>query len=135
VILCDTGIIVAAIRDDDKFHDAAITTLGRINEPLITTWPCLTEAMHLLGAQVGKHAQEMLRAYIEARIYVLHRPTPLEEDRICALMRQYADAPMDLADGSLVVAAEVLVVRKILTIDHHFYAYRINGITSFEILP
>ena len=39
-------------------------------------------------------------------------------------MRQYHDAPMDLADASLVVAAERLNLRRIFTLDSHFRAYR-----------
>jgi predicted nucleic acid-binding protein len=46
-----------------------------------------------------------------------------------------ADAPMDLADASLVVTAENLRVNHILTFDAHFHAYRINGKLTFEVLP
>jgi hypothetical protein len=49
-------------------------------------------------------------------------------------MQQYADTPMDFADASLVVTAEKLGIKKILTFDRHFYAYRINGIDSFEVI-
>jgi predicted nucleic acid-binding protein len=42
-------------------------------------------------------------------------------------MEQYADHPMDLADASLIVAAEVLRTRKIFTIDRQDFAtYRIR---------
>ena len=55
--------------------------------------------------------------------------------RVCALMRKHADAPMDFADASLVAAAEVLGITRILTLDSHFYAYRINDKTPFEVIP
>lgn len=42
---------------------------------------------------------------------------------------------MDFADASLVVAAEVLNITRILTLDRHFFAYRINGKTPFEVFP
>jgi predicted nucleic acid-binding protein len=42
---------------------------------------------------------------------------------------------MDFADASLVIAAEILAVRKILTFDAHFYAYRIHDRFTFEVLP
>jgi len=50
-------------------------------------------------------------------------------------MSQYHDAPMDLADASLVTAAELLKVRRIFTLDQHFYAYRIDGQHPFEVVP
>jgi len=49
-------------------------------------------------------------------------------------MLQYADAPMDFADASLVVAAENAGVDRILTFDRHFHAYQINGNIPFEVL-
>lgn len=42
---------------------------------------------------------------------------------------------MDFADATLVAAAEVLGVKRILTIDKHFFIYRINNQTHFELLP
>jgi predicted nucleic acid-binding protein len=47
--------------------------------------------------------------------------------RAFELMGQYTDQPMDLADASLIVAAEVLHTRKVFTIDRHDFAtYRIR---------
>ncbi len=41
---------------------------------------------------------------------------------------------MDLADASLVAAAERLSIRHIFTIDSDFYIYRFRDGTAFEIL-
>lgn len=43
------------------------------------------------------------------------------------LMEQYADHPMDLADASLVTAAEALATRQVFTLDRSdFSTYRIR---------
>jgi predicted nucleic acid-binding protein len=42
---------------------------------------------------------------------------------------------MDIADASLVAAAEALDQTRIFTIDAHFYAYRLNGKTPFDVVP
>ncbi len=45
---CDAGALVAIIDRKDRDHDrcvAAATNLPR--GPLVTTWPCFTEAMYL----------------------------------------------------------------------------------------
>jgi len=43
------------------------------------------------------------------------------------LMERYADHPMDLADASLVVAAESLGTRRVFTIDRKdFETYRVR---------
>jgi predicted nucleic acid-binding protein len=59
--------------------------------------------------------------------------------RAFELMEQYADHPMDLADASLIVAAEVLRTRKIFTIDRQDFAtYRVrrgHRYYSVELIP
>jgi len=52
-----------------------------------------------------------------------------------ALMRDYADTPMDLADASLVAAAETLRQRRVFTVDKHFYVYRQRLGHAFEVVP
>jgi predicted nucleic acid-binding protein len=58
--------------------------------------------------------------------------------RALELMARYADHPMDLADASLVVAAETLETRTIFTVDRgDFSTYRIqrgHAHEPFEII-
>jgi uncharacterized protein len=83
----------------------------------------------------GLPAQEELWGYLADGLVVLHIPTATEWERIRTLMQQYHDAPMDLADASLVTAAERFQLRCIFTLDCHFYAYRINGQHPFDVVP
>jgi len=48
-------------------------------------------------------------------------------------MEKYQDRPMDLADATLVLAAEKTGFHQILTLDQDFYFYRINGESSFGV--
>ncbi len=50
-------------------------------------------------------------------------------------MEQYQDPPMDLADTTLVAAAEALEVRDIFTLDSDFYVYPWRGTQAFEVIP
>ncbi len=50
-------------------------------------------------------------------------------------MEKYNDTPMDLADASLVAAAESLNLRYVFTLDTDFRIYRINSSIPFEIVP
>ncbi len=133
---CDTGPLVALVDHDDSAHARCVAALSTLPaSPLLTTWPCLVEAMYLLWRAGGLPAQEELWGYLADGLVVLHTPEPGEWERMRELMRQYHDTPMDLADASLVVAAERLNLRRIFTLDSHFYAYRINGIEPFEVVP
>jgi len=136
VTLCDTGPLVALVDRDDPHHVRCVAALRTLPaQPLLTTWPCLTEAMDLLWRAGGVPAQDELWGYLANGLVVLHVTEAQEWERMRVLMQQYQDAPMDLADASLVVAAERLHLRRIFTVDRHFHAYRIDGTHPFDVIP
>jgi predicted nucleic acid-binding protein len=123
VILVDTGPLVALFDPRDGSHDEAKRTLAGITDDLATTVPVLTEAFHLLDpASQGARA---LRTFVSHRGIAMWWLSNRALARAFRLMDQYGDHPMDLADASLVVAAETLRTTKIFTIDRRdFLAYR-----------
>jgi predicted nucleic acid-binding protein len=125
VILADTGFWLALANRRDRYHSQARGALARIREPLLTTWPVLTETSHLLVARLGSEA---LFKFVESatrgafELFELHRR---HFPRMLALMQKYHELPMDLADASLVVAAEEIGSGRILSTDRRdFGAYR-----------
>jgi predicted nucleic acid-binding protein len=125
MILVDTGPLVALFDPRDGQHDRCVGKLKKIREPIVTTVPVLTEAFHMLGpASTGS---DRLREFIEGgglSVWFLGRGSLT---RSSELMELYADHPMDLADASLVAAAEALGTRKVFTIDRDdFETYRVR---------
>jgi hypothetical protein len=54
VTLTDTGPLVALLNRNDPNHGAcAAAAKGLPHGPLVTTWPCFTEAMYLLHKAGG----------------------------------------------------------------------------------
>ena len=51
------------------------------------------------------------------------------------LMAQYQDVPMDLADASLVAAAEEQNLRVVFTLDSDFLIYRLAHGGTFTVVP
>jgi len=137
VTLVDTGPLVALFDKEDSHHARCVRVLKTASTPLVSTTPVLTETFHLLGAD-SRGAQALFE-FIERdglTVWHLNKVTLI---RSFALMRQYADHPMDLADASLVVAAEVLDTQRIFTIDRKDFAtYRIRRgqrYDAFEVFP
>lgn len=136
MILIDTGPLIGLFDPLDPFHKRSVGILRQIHEPLFSTLPVLTEAFHMLTP--GSLGANNLCAFIvNGGLSVW----PMDETalfRAFALMRKYADHPMDLADASLVAAAEALKTRRIFTIDRDdFETYRIkigHRYYPFEIL-
>lgn len=91
--------------------------------------------MHLVRRGGGHRAQDALWGYLEDGLVDLHVSPQAEWARMRSLMRQYRDSPMDLADASLVIAAEQLGLRRVFTLDAHFRAYRIHGEHAFAVIP
>lgn len=91
--------------------------------------------MYLLGRELGYPAQEALWGHVADGLLVLHTPSEGEPERMRTLMAQYRDRPMDLADASLVAAAETRNLRRIFTLDSDFYVYRLHGTHAFEVVP
>ena len=115
-VLVDTGALIALVRARDKHHAPVAEFFSEfLSGDLITTLPVLTEAMHLLPAQLGPAVIELARG---PRWRVPDAAAGL--GRIADLMRKYADRPMDFADASLVWAAEETGAREILTTDRDF---------------
>ena len=124
MILVDTGPLVALFDPRDSEHDrcrAALRAIGR--EALVTTVPVLTEAFHMLSP--GSRGSDRLRDFVmQGGMSVWFMDSPGLE-RSFELMEVYADHPMDMADASLVVAAEKLVTKRIFTVDRKdFFTYR-----------
>lgn len=133
-IIADAGYFIALFDPDDKYHTQAWEVSEKFRNPLISTWPIITEATHIL-LRAGQEKQfGFVRSLIDGacEIFILqanHLP------RIHKLMVQYGDLPMDLADASLIVLAEHLGQGKIFSTDQRdFGTYRWKNREPFENL-
>lgn len=120
--LIDAGPLIALFDGSDAWHERVVDFLKSYRGALVTTWPVITEATHMLDFSV--EAQTDLLTWIDQggiELFDLHAG---HLERLIALAKKYADLPMDLADGSLIVAAETLGTRDVLTIDSDYDIYR-----------
>lgn len=126
MILADTGFFVALIVRTDRHHAAAVTAAERHGrEGLLTTWPVLTEAVHLVQRIAGPEVARNFLGSIDAGAARLYELLPAHLPRAIELMEKYANLPMDLADASLVICAEDTGDGRILSTDNRdFRAYR-----------
>jgi predicted nucleic acid-binding protein len=124
MILVDTGPFVALFDPRDTEHTRCKEILRIAGESLFTTIPVLTEAFHLLTP--NSRGADCLRDFVlngGVSLWFLDQTTTA---RAFELMEQYGDHPMDLADASVIVAAESLRTTKVFTLDlADFQRYRI----------
>lgn len=137
MILVDTGPLVALFDPKDPDHKACRQVLSKLTTPLITTVAVLTEAFHML--RPDSHGSDNLKRFVTARGISVWFMDDRSFARALSLMDEYRDHPMDLADASLVTAAETLRTRKVFTLDKRdFRTYRAklgHRRTAFTIVP
>ena len=60
MILCDAGVLLCLVDRTQPQHTAYKSSVLRLAKPLVTTWPCLTEAMYLALHRGGWQMQKQL---------------------------------------------------------------------------
>ena len=134
MILIDTGPLVAFFDSHDRYHADCIEHLKQIHEPLVTTWPVITECFYLLD--FSWQTQQDLWTFLQRGGVEIHSLAKDRYPRCRELMEKYRDLPMDLADASLVSLSEVLGISRIFTLDHKdFSIYRHGRRKSFRLIP
>lgn len=130
----DTGPIVAYLDAGDPQHEPVAQVLNAFRGRLVTTSAVVTEAMFFLGETT--RGPKLLAEFVgasEMRVYDFAGRDELWE--AAELMERYGDTPMDYADATLVLLAEALDVRSILTLDRRgFSAYRTPTRKSFKLV-
>jgi predicted nucleic acid-binding protein len=136
VILTDTGPLVALVDEGDAKHAECAAAIKALpDEPLLSTWPCFTEAMHFARRAGGaKGINTLWRMQLAGDLF-LHDLAAAQIERMQQLMLQYQDLPMDLADASIVAVAEQLGIRQLFTLDSDFRIYKLADGSTLDIVP
>lgn len=135
MVIADTGFFIALANSADRYHDAVCKLREEVNEPLICTWPVLTETCHILLNLLGPFAAVGFMRSAAAGAFLIWDMGAENLQRIAPLISKYIDLPMDLADASLVLLAEHLGHGRIISTDKRdFRAYRWKRTKPFENL-
>ena len=120
-ILVDAGPLIALFDSSDAHHAKVRDLIRDRPAQLVTTWPVITEASHMLDFDV--RAQLDFLRWVSAGGVTLYEIDGAAIERIIELTSKYRDRPMDLADASLVIAAERLKLYEVISIDRDFDIY------------
>ena len=132
-VLVDAGALIAFLDRDDAEHERAVATLKQIRDPLVTVWPALTEALHLLGA-TSRGPETLCDMVCDGALTMVDLAAS-DLARVKVLMQKYRDVPMDFVDAALVYVAERERWSSIFTFDRHFTIYRLPRRVPFIVLP
>lgn len=132
-VLVDAGAFIALLDRSDAGHASVVSALALVTAPLLTVWPAVTEAMHLLR-RVARGQQALFQMIDDGAVVLADLDARDDLRRMHVLMQKYRDLPMDFTDAALVRVAEREGVNVILTLDAHFQVYRLPGRARFKLL-
>jgi len=136
MLLCDTGVLLAAGNVKDQDHHACLELLRTAAGPLLVPSPVLGEVGYLLQSRVGPQAEvTFLQSFGGDGFHVAE----LEDEdipRMAELAGTYLDLPLGIVDAAVIAIAERLELTEVATLDHrHFTVVRPRHTRAFTLLP
>lgn len=136
MLLCNTGVLLAAGNIKDHAHLPCVKLLREADGPLLVPAPVMGEIGYLLQSRVGPHAEvTFLRSFSGDGFHVAE----LEDDdieRMAELVETYVDLPLGIVDAAVITIAERLKLTEVATLDHrHFNVVRPRHAEAFTLLP
>ena len=115
MLLCDTGVLLAAGNVKDQAHQTCLRLLRQADGPLLVPSPVLGEIGYLLQSRVGPRAEvTFLKSFGDDGFHIAE----LEDQdirRMAELVETYIDLPLGIVDAAVIAIAERLRLTEIAT--------------------
>lgn len=135
-LILDAGPLVALGSSREPRFNAVRAARDEHEGELIVPAPVAAEVDYLLGERFGARARRAFLSDLAAGRYRVACLEAADYWAVAALDARYADLGLGLADCSIVVLAERLRTRRLLSFDErHFRAVEPLQGDSFELLP
>lgn len=136
MLLCDTGVLLAAGNVKDHAHKACLSLLRQADGPLLVPSPVLGEIGYLLQSRAGPQAEvTFLKSFGGDGFHIAELQDP-DIRRMAELVEIYIDLPLGIVDAAVIAIAERLRLNEIATLDHrHFTVVRPGHTPAFTLLP
>lgn len=136
MILVDTSAALQLASSTAQRHDDVVEVVGELAGPFLLSPFVLAELDYMLGKRHGQAAQLAMLDEVVDGAYELADFGRADVESATAVIRQYEDLRIGLADASIVVLAEKHQAVDVLTFDsRHFRAIRGPGGRPFRLLP
>lgn len=136
MLLCDTGVLLAAGNTKDRAHGPCVRLLRGAKGPLLVPSPVMGEIGYLLQSRVGPQAEvTFLRSFGDDGFRVAEVRDG-DVSRMAELVETYQDLPLGIVDAAVIAIAERLRLAEVATLDRrHFSVVKPRHIAAFTLLP
>ena len=120
--LVDSNFLAALAVKRDPLHRWAVGLLARAAGPWLTCEACLSEAVFLIGEELGM--KEVLKLYdkVEHGLIECERIVPDHLDAVIVESGRYHGRMVDFADAALMVLSDLHPALPIVTADRNDFA-------------
>lgn len=135
MIIADTSGLLAYFNSAEPRHADVASVVDSTTEPLIVSPYVIAELDYLVATRHGVEAELAVLAELAGGAWMLAEFEADDLAKARSVVDRYRDQNIGVADASLVVLAERMHTRRILTLDHrHFEVLRPRG-GRFSLLP
>jgi uncharacterized protein len=102
MLLCDTGVLLAAGNVKDHHHAACLALMRAAEGPLLVPSPVLGEIGYLLQSRVGPHAEVTFLKSFGGNGFHVAEVEEGDISRIAELVEQYVSLPLGIVDAAMI---------------------------------
>ena len=135
-IVADTGALYALYDADDRNHTAVRDTVEAHSGPIVVPLPVAAELDYFLTRYLGTDAALDFLSSVDRGAFALDHLQGSDMPRVRHLVDRYRELPLGMVDAAVIVVAERLRTRAILTLDlRDFRAVGTHEHGVFILLP
>ncbi len=135
-MIVDTSALLAYFDSSEPDHRAVANIIDNSDEPLAVSPYIIAELDHLVATRIGVDAELAALRELSGGAWQLAAFGLAELERATAIITEYRDQQIGVADASNVVLAELYRTRTIATLDRrHFEVLRPLDGGRFSIVP
>jgi hypothetical protein len=136
VTIADTSGLLALFNTTEPEHDVVARLVAGMADPLVVSPYVVAELDYLVASRVGVDAELAVLDELAGGAFELAQLDALDLARASSVIERHRDQSIGVADASIVVLADRLRTREILTLDHrHFDVLRPLSGGRFRLIP
>ncbi len=135
-LVLDTGVIYAALYENDRDHRACADLLRDSAEQLVIPEPVLVEVDYWITQAASADVWLAFCEDVASGAYSLWSLDSTLLLKAAQLQSRYSDQPIGFVDAAVFVTCEALGEDKLATLDHrHFSVLRTENGQAMRLLP
>ena len=135
-LVLDTGVIYAALDENDADHERCAALIATTNETLVVPSPVLVELDYWLRKNATLDVWLAFAADLYATAYTLWPADSSIALAAARLQSRFADQGLGFVDAAVFCSCQALGERKVATLDRrHFSVLRTDDGRALDLLP